>query len=116
MSLTIKNYKKLESWSHNYKEFMIGEVTENQNEYCFRVGYNGIPYTIKIFRHGTSTVEYEVVLRDGADITQFGREWIAGRKLKSKELTALIFEALIVKFKPKAQQTTGNTNYSNGPF
>ncbi len=116
MSLTIKNYKKLEGWSHNYKEFMIGEVTENQNEYCFRVGYNGIPYTIKIFRHGTSTVEYEVVLRDGADITQYGREWIAGRKLKSKELTALIFEALIVRFKPKAQQTTGNTNYSNGPF
>jgi hypothetical protein len=116
MSLTIKNYKKLESWSHNYKEFMIGEVTENQNEYCFRVGYNGIPYTIKIFRHGTSTVEYEVVLRDGADITQYGREWIKGRKLKSKELTALIFEALIVKCKPKAQQTTGNTNYSNGPF
>ena len=116
MSLTIKNYKKLESWSHNYKEFMIGEVTENQNEYCFRVGYNGIPYTIKIFRHGTSTVEYEVVLRDGADITQYGREWIKGRKLKSKELTALIFEALIVRFKPKAQQTTGNTNYSNGPF
>jgi len=116
MSLTITNYKKLESWSHNYKEFMIGEVTENQNEYCFRVGYNGIPYTIKIFRHGTSTVEYEVVLRDGADITQYGREWIKGRKLKSKELTALIFEALIVKCKPKAQQTTGNTNYSNGPF
>ena len=116
MSLTIKNYKKLESWSHNYKEFMIGEVTENQNEYCFRVGYNGIPYTIKIFRHGTSTIEYEMVLRDGADITQYGREWIKGRKLKSKELTALIFETLIVKCKPKAQQTTGNTNYSNGPF
>jgi len=115
MSLTIKNYKKLESWSHHYKEFMIGEVTENQNEYCFRVGYNGIPYTIKIFRHGTSTVEYEVVLRDGADITQYGREWIKGRKLKSKELTALIFEALIVKFKPKAKQTTGNTNF-NVPF
>jgi hypothetical protein len=115
MSLTIKNYKKLESWSHNYKEFMIGEVTENQNEYCFRVGYNGIPYTIKIFRHGTSTVEYEVVLRDGADITQYGREWIKGRKLKSKELTALIFEALIVKFKPKAQGVN-NPFYSNGPF
>ena len=112
MSLTIKNYNKLESWSHNYKEFMIGEVTENQNEYCFRVGYNGIPYTIKIFRHGTSTVEYEVVLRDGADITQYGREWIKGRKLKSKELTALIFEALIVKYKPKAQtQMNNNINY-----
>ena len=53
MSLTIKNYKKLESWSHNYKEFMIGEVTETQNEYCFRVGYNKTPYIIKIFRAGT---------------------------------------------------------------
>jgi hypothetical protein len=110
--LVIKNYKKLESWSHNYKEFMIGEVTENQNEYCFRVGYNGIPYTIKIFRTKLITNEYEMILRDGADITQYGREWIVGRKLKSKELTALIFEALIVKFKPKAQtQMNNNINY-----
>jgi len=116
MSLTIKNYKKLESWSHNYKEFMIGEVIETETEYSFRVGYNGLPYTIKIFRTKLITNEYEMVLRDGADITQYGREWIAGRKLKSLELTALIFEALIVKCKPKAQQTTGNTNYSNGPF
>ena len=113
--LTIKNYKKLESWSHNYKEFMIGEITENQNEYCFRVGYNGLPYTIKIFRQSTITNECEIVLRDGADITQYGREWINTRKLKSKELTALMFEALIVKFKPKAQQTMGNTNFNN-PF
>jgi hypothetical protein len=91
---------------------MIGEVTENQNEYCFRVGYNGIPYTIKIFRAGTIGDEYEIILRDGADITQFGREWITGRKLKSKELTALIFEALIVKCKPKAQtQMNNNINY-----
>ena len=112
MSLTITNYKKLESWSHNYKEFMIGEVTENQNEYCFRVGYNGIPYTIKIFRQGTITKEYEVVLRDGSNMVQYGREWIAGRKLKSLELTALIFEALIVKCKPKAQtQMNNNINY-----
>ena len=112
MSLTIQNYKKLESWSHNYKEFMIGEVTENQNEYCFRVGYNGLPYTIKIFRAWTSGDECEIVLRDGADTTQYGREWINVRKLKSKELTALIFEALIVKFKPKAQsQMNNNINY-----
>ena len=53
-----------------------------------------------------------MVLRDGADITQYGREWIAGRKLKSKELTALIFEVLIVRFKPKAQtQMNNNINY-----
>ena len=112
MSLTIKNYKKLESWSHNYKEFMIGEVTENQNEYCFRVGYNGLPYTIKIFRAWTIGDECEIVLRDGADTTQYGREWINVRKLKSKELTALLFETLIVKHKPKAQsQMNNNINY-----
>ena len=34
---------------------------------------------------------------------------------QSLELTALIFEALIVKFKPKAKRTTGNTNF-NVPF
>ena len=112
MSLTITNYKKLESWSHHYKEFMIGEVIETETEYSFRVGYNSTPYIIKIFRQGTITNEYEMVLRDGADITQFGREFIAGRKLKSFELTALIFEALIVKFKPKAQtQMNNNINY-----
>jgi hypothetical protein len=71
-----------------------------------------MPYTIKIFRNGTTTKEYEIVLRDGADITQYGREWIVGRKLKSFELTALIFEALIVKCKPKAQtQMNNNINY-----
>jgi hypothetical protein len=82
MSLTIKNYKKLEGWAHNYKDFRIGEVRETENEYTFRVAYNSMPYTIKIFR---------------------------------KELTALIFETLIIKCKPKAQQTTGNTNFNN-PF
>ncbi len=112
MSLTIKNYKKLEGWSHHYKEFTIGEVNETETEYNFRVGYNSTPYIIKIFRQGTSTVEYEMVLRDGAGITQYGREWIKGRKLKSKELTALIFETLIVKYKPKAQtQMNNNINY-----
>jgi hypothetical protein len=115
MKLTIKNYKKLESWAHNYKDFRIGEVIETENEYHFRVGYNSMPYTIKIFRDRTITNECEIVLRDGSDITQYGREWINIRKLKSFELTALMFEALIVKFKPKAQQTTGNTNFNN-PF
>lgn len=116
MSLTIQNYNKLESWSHNYKEFMIGEVIETETEYRFRVGYNGLPYTIKIFRQTTITNECEMVLRDGADTTQYGREWINVRFLKSKEWTAVIFESLIIKHKPKAQPTIGNTNYSNGPF
>ena len=112
MSLTIKNYNKLESWSHNYKEFMIGEVIETETEYRFRVGYNGLPYTIKIYRQITISNECEIVLRDGADTTQYGREWVNVRKLKSKELTALLFETLIVKHKPKAQpQMNNNINY-----
>ena len=112
MSLTIKNYKKLQNWSHQYKEFVIDEVIETETEYCFRVVYNSTPYTITIFRQGTSTIEYEVVLKDGMNTTQYGREWIKGRKLKSLELTALIFEALIVKYKPKAQsQMNNNINY-----
>lgn len=112
MSLTIKNYNKLESWSHNYKEFMIGEVIETETEYRFRVGYNGLPYTIKIFRQITMTNECEIVLRDAFDTTQYGREWINVRSIKSKELTVLIFEALIVKSKPKAQtQMNNNINY-----
>jgi hypothetical protein len=94
---------------------MIGEVTETETEYSFRVVYNSMPYTIKIFRHGTIAKEYDIVLRDGLNVVQYGRQWIEGRKLKSFELTALIFEALIVKCKPKAQQTTGNTNFNN-PF
>ena len=112
MSLTITNYKKLQNWSHQYKEFVIDEVIETETEYCFRVVYNSTPYTITIFRQGTSTIEYEVILKDGMNTTQYGREWIKGRKLKSLELTALIFEALIVKFKPKAQtQMNNNINY-----
>jgi hypothetical protein len=91
---------------------MIGEVIETETEYSFRVGYNKTPYIIKIFRHGTITKEYEMILRDGSNMVQYGREWVAGRKLKSLELTALIFEALIVKCKPKAQtQTNNNINY-----
>jgi len=115
MSLTIKNYKKLEGWAHNYKDLRIGEVIETETEYSFRVGYNSTPYIIKIFRQGTITKEYEMILRDGSNMIQYGREWIAGRKLKSFELTALIFEALIVKCKPKARQIN-NSIYSNGPF
>ena len=116
MSLTIKNYKKFEGWVHNYKDFIIIEITETNYEYTFKVSYNKTPYLIKIFRQGTNTNDYEMILRDGLNISQYGRDWVNNRKLKSLELTALIFEALIVKYKPKAQPTTGNPNYSNGPF
>ena len=111
MSLTIKNYKKLESWSHNYKEFMIGEVIETETEYSFRVAYNSTPYTIKIFRTKLITNEYEIVLRDGADITQFGRAWIKKEQLEINLITNS-FEKLIVSSKPKAQtQMNNNINY-----
>jgi len=87
-------------------------VIETETEYCFRVVYNSTPYIIKIFRQGTITKEYEMILRDGLNTVQYCREWIAGRKLKSLELTALIFESLIVKCKPKAQtQMNNNINY-----
>jgi len=115
MSLTITNYKKLEGWAHSYKDFRIGEVLETETEYYFRVVYNAEPYTIKIFRQGTITNEYEVVLRDGSNMIQYCREWIKGKKLNSFELTALRFEALIVKCKPKAR-AINNPFYSNGPF
>ena len=112
MSLTIKNYKKLEGWLHDYKEFMIGEVIETETEYSFRVEYNSTPYIIKIFRQGTITNEYEMELRDGLNTTQYGRQWIRASNLKPIHLPALIFEALIVKYKPKAQtQMNNNINY-----
>ena len=112
MSLTIKNYKKLEGWAHQYKEFMIGEVIETQNEYSFRIGYNSTPYTITIFRAGTIGDQYEVVLKDGMNTTQYGRAWIKTDYLKTYCDTVQSFETIIVKFKPKAQtQMNNNINY-----
>lgn len=113
MKLTIKNYKNLEGWAHNYKEFMIGEIIETENEYIFRVGYNAIPYIIKIFRNGTTAKEYEMVLRDGSNVTQFGRSWIAKRNMDMDKII-IEFEKLIKYHKPMAQQTMGNHNFN--PF
>jgi hypothetical protein len=91
---------------------MIGEVIETETEYSFRVEYNSTPYIIKIFRQGTITNEYEMELRDGLNTTQYGRQWIRASNLKPIHLPALIFEALIVKYKPKAQtQMNNNINY-----
>ena len=114
MSLTIKNYKQLEGWAHDYKELMIGEIIETENEYSFRVGYNKTPYTIVIFRQGTITKEYEIVLRDGLNTVQYGRTWITKNSIAIDKITD-IFEKLIVNSKPKAQGIN-NPFYSNGPF
>ena len=112
--LTIQNYKKLEGYAHNYKDFRIGEIIETENEYHFRVGYNGVPYTIKIFRESTSNNEYEVVLRDGSDVTQFGRNFIRKENMDMNKIIRK-FESLIKFYRPLAQQTMGNTNF-NTPF
>ena len=114
MSLTIKNYKKLEGWAHNYKEFMIGEVIETSDAYQFRIGYNGIPYTIKIFRELIGG-DYELVFRDGSDITQYGRTYISKQNMSDIAELTNAFEYIITQFKPKAQGIN-NPFYSNGPF
>lgn len=114
MSLTIKNYKQLEGWAHDYKDLRIGVIVETENEYTFRVGYNNIPYIVKIFRHGTTAKEYEMVLRDGSDITEYGRTWVMKNSIAIDRITD-IFEKLIVHNKPKAQGIN-NPFYSNGPF
>lgn len=114
MSLTIKNYKQLEGWAHDYKDIRIGVIVETENEYTFRVGYNNIPYIIKIFRNGTTAKEYEIVLRDGSNIVQYGRTWITKNSIAIDRITD-IFEKLIVNSKPKARGIN-NTFYNNGPF
>ncbi len=112
--LTIKNYKSLEGWAHSYKDLRIGEIIETENEYTFRVGYNNLPYVIKIFRKGTETKEYEIVLRDGSDIVQYGRRWLMKGSF-AKHKIPYVFEGLIIDTKPKAQ-SINNPFYSNGPF
>jgi hypothetical protein len=114
MSLTITNYKKLESWEHDYKDFRIGEITETDYEYTFKIEYNLIPYIIKIFRNGTTTKEYEIVLRDGLNVVQYRRSWILKKHLEIDKIV-IAFENIIVNGKPKAKQTRGNINFNN-PF
>jgi hypothetical protein len=114
MSLTIKNYKKLEGWAHNYKDLRVGAIYETALLYSFTVAFNSTPYIIKIFREVTAAKEYEIVVRDGMDMIQFGRQWIAKDKFEINKITDT-FEKLIVSSKPKAQQTQGNINF-NSPF
>ena len=114
MSLTIKNYKKLEGWAHFGKEFMIGEIIETDYSYVFRVGYNAIPYTIKIYRQLIGS-EYEIVLRDGGDTTQYGRTYITSHNMSDVDEITTAFEYIIIRFKPKAKGIN-NPFYSNGPF
>jgi hypothetical protein len=114
MSLTIKNYKQLEGWAHNYKDLRVGAIYETALLYSFTVAFNSTPYIIKIFREATTAKEYEIVVRDGMDMVQFGRQWIKKDKIEINKITDT-FEKLIVSSKPKAKQIN-NPFYSNGPF
>lgn len=54
------------------------------------------------------------MLRDGSDVTQFGRSWITKENMDMNKITRK-FESLIKFYRPLAQQTIGNTNFNN-PF
>ena len=114
MSLTIKNYKKLEGWAHDYKDLRVGAIYETALLYSFTVAFNSTPYIIKIFREATAANEYEIVVRDGMDMVQYGRHWITKNHIKINKITNT-FENLIISSKPMAKQTQGNINFNN-PF
>lgn len=58
--LTIENYKKLEGWKHDSKDFRIGPVYETQILYSFDIEYNSIFYSIKIFREANVAKHYKI--------------------------------------------------------
>ena len=97
--LTIKNYKKLDGWKHNSKDFRIASVYETQILYSFDVRYNSIFYSIKIFREANVAKHYKISLRDGSDMTEYGYKWIAKNLI---EIDKLIdgFETFIIHNKP----------------
>jgi hypothetical protein len=114
MSLTIKNYKQLEGWAHDYKDLRIGTIYETSILYSFNVVYNSIHYIIKIFREANVAKHYRIELRDGMDMNVYGTKWVS-KELFEKDKITDGFEILIIHNKPKARQTTGNTNFNN-PF
>jgi hypothetical protein len=93
--LTIQNYKKLQGWKHNSKDFRIASVYETQILYSFDVLYNSTPYIIKIFREANVAKHYKISLRDGSDMTEYGYKWIAKNLI---EIDKIIdgFEMLII--------------------
>jgi hypothetical protein len=93
--LTIKNYKKLQGWKHNSKDFRIASVYETQILYSFDVLYNSTPYIIKIFREANVAKHYKISLRDASDMKEYGYKWIAKNLI---EIDKIIdgFEMLII--------------------
>jgi hypothetical protein len=93
--LTIENYKKLDGWKHDSKDFRIGSVYETQILYSFDVRYNSIFYSIKIFREANVAKHYKISLRDGSDMMEYGYKWISKNLI---EIDKIIdgFEMLII--------------------
>jgi hypothetical protein len=93
--LTIENYKKLEGWKHDSKDFRIGPVYETQILYSFDIEYNSIFYSIKIFREANVAKHYKISLRDGSCMMEYGYKWIAKNLI---EIDKIIdgFEMLII--------------------
>jgi hypothetical protein len=93
--LTIKNYKKLQGWKHNSKDFRIASVYETQILYSFDVLYNSTPYIIKIFREANVAKHYKISLRDASGMKEYGYKWIAKNLI---EIDKIIdgFEMLII--------------------
>jgi hypothetical protein len=112
--LTIQNYKVLEGWSHNYKDLRIGPIYETVILYSFDVLYNSTPYIIKIFREPNVAKHYRISLRDGMGMNEYANKWVSKELFEINKITDG-FETFIIYNKPKAQQTTGNTNFNN-PF
>lgn len=112
--LTIKNYKSLEGWEHNYKDLQIGSIYETPILYSFSVRYNSTPYIIKIYREANAAKHYKIALSDGLDMQQYGSKWVSKDLFEINKITNG-FEVFIIHNKPKAKQTTGNINFNN-PF
>jgi hypothetical protein len=93
--LTIENYKKLDDWKHDSKDFRIGPVYETQILYSFDIRYDSIFYSIKIFREANVAKHYKISLRDGSDMTEYGYKWISKNSI---EIDKIIdgFEMLII--------------------
>jgi hypothetical protein len=97
--LTIENYKKLDGWKHNSKDFRIASVYETQILYSFDVRYNSIFYSIKIFREANVAKHYRISLRDGMDMNEYANKWVSKELFEINKITDG-FETFIIHNKP----------------
>ena len=116
--ITIKNYKVLEGYAMDTKDFRIGEIQELERYYLFWVVENGIPYWIRLHRYGPFEERVKayhwIVLMDGSNTTQYHVDSIKVEDIRNPEKFIKSLNSLIIKGKPKAQPVTGR-NFNN-PF